>query len=111
MIKDKIEILFNTAPYRSVVKDSKGNIYMNLCNNERELLSIIRKIAPDGTYKDYDLSPFNIKFDNFKLSKDEKYLFLIALNMLNIHISLTALLSDFLTKVLNIALNQEIIFY
>ena len=74
MIKDKIEILFNTAPYRSVVKDSKGNIYMNLCNNERELLSIIRKIAPDGTYKDYDLSPFNIKFDNLKLSKDEKYL-------------------------------------
>ena len=47
---------------------------MNLCNNERELLSIIRKMAPDGTYKDYDLSPFNIKFDNFKLSKDEKHL-------------------------------------
>jgi len=75
--KDKIEILFNTAPYRSIVKDSKGNIYMNLCNDERELLSIIRKMAPDSTYKDYDLSPFNIKFDNFKLSKDEKYLFLM----------------------------------
>ena len=77
LVKDKIEILFNTAPYRSVVKDSKGNIYMNLCNNERELLSIIRKMAPDGTYKDYDLSPFNIKFDDFKLSKDEKHLFLM----------------------------------
>ena len=77
LVKDKIEILFNTVPYRSILKDSKGNIYMNLCDNNRKLLSIIRKMAPDGTYKDYDLTPFNIKFDNFKLSKDEKYLFLM----------------------------------
>ena len=34
-------------------------------------------MAPDGTYEDYDLSPFNVKFDNFKLSKDEKHLFLM----------------------------------
>jgi len=57
LVKDKIEILFNT--------------------DNRKLLFIIRKMAPDGTYEDYDLSPFNIKFDNFKLSKDEKHLFLM----------------------------------
>ena len=72
LVKDKIEILFNTAPYRSILKDSKGNIYMNLCDNNRKLLSIICKMAPDGTYKDYDLTPFNIKLTISSFLKDEK---------------------------------------
>lgn len=50
---------------------------MNYVITKENFYPLSVKWHSDGTYKDYDLSSFNIKFDNFKLSKDEKYLFLM----------------------------------